>query len=144
MKSEKGITLMSVIVYVVSMVIVIAIISVITTYFYNNIGKIGENIDPSKEYTKFASFFTEEVNKKGNKVLDCNTSNKDSNYIVFTSGNQYTFQDNKVYQNKVKIAEGIKSMSFSYQITNNKEVVIVKYKLQDNVSEKTATFTLVQ
>ena len=34
MKSEKGVTLTSLIVYVIGMVMVISIVSVLTTYFY--------------------------------------------------------------------------------------------------------------
>ena len=44
MKSEKGVTLTSLIVYVIGMVMVISIVSVLTTYFYKNINLINDNI----------------------------------------------------------------------------------------------------
>ena len=53
MKSEKGVTLTSLIVYVIGMVMVISIVSVLTTYFYKNIKNVGADIDPIAEYTKF-------------------------------------------------------------------------------------------
>ena len=70
MKSEKGITLVSVIIYVIAMLIIVTVVSVITSYFYKNInvGTLKENLN--QEYTKFNSFFIEEVNRKGNKIIE--------------------------------------------------------------------------
>ena len=68
MKSEKGVTLTSLIVYVIGMVMVISIVSVLTTYFYKNIKNVGADIDPIAEYTKFNSYFTNEINK--NKIKE--------------------------------------------------------------------------
>lgn len=70
MKSEKGITLVSVIIYVIAMLIIVTVVSVITSYFYKNIntGSLKENLN--QQYTKFNSFFIEEVNKKGNKIVE--------------------------------------------------------------------------
>ena len=74
MKSEKGITLISLIIYVIALTIVIGIIAVISGYFYKNIATTSENVEPMVEYTKFNSFFSEEVNYRGIKVLDCKTT----------------------------------------------------------------------
>ena len=63
MKTEKGVTLISVLVYVIAMVIVIAVISALTGYFYSNVDINTESQDISKQYTKFNSFFTEDINK---------------------------------------------------------------------------------
>ena len=40
MKSEKGVTLSSLIIYVIAMVIVVSIIAVMTKYFYGNVNKL--------------------------------------------------------------------------------------------------------
>lgn len=144
MKSEKGITLISLIVYVVAMAITIAIISVVTTYFYNNVNLIGKTLDPAKEYTKFNSFFSEEVNKKGTKVLECNNGTSEgTNYILFSDGTQYTFKNENVYKGKVKIAEGIANMKFSSIIKNGKEAIIVEYTLKGDTTLKKQTYTLI-
>ena len=116
MKSEKGITLISLIIYVIALTIVIGIIAVISGYFYNNIATSSEDIEPMVEYTKFNSFFSEEVNEKEIKVLDCKTTTDstgkiDTSYIVFDNGVQYTYiSENKgIYRNKVKIARGVEN-----------------------------------
>ena len=135
MKNEKGITLVSLIIYVIAMSIVIGIIAVISGYFYKNVADTSENIEPMVEYTKFNSFFSEEVNEKGIKVLECKTANNEdgsinTSYIVFDNGVQYTYiSGNKgIYRNKVKIARGIDECTFEYKEENDKNIVNVSFK----------------
>lgn len=135
MKSEEGITLISLIIYVIALTIVVGIIAVISGYFYDNIDTSSEDIEPMVEYTKFNSFFSEEVNYVGIKVLDFNTTKNeqgkvDTSYIVFDNGVQYTFiAENKgIYRNKVKIARGIDECTFDYNIEDEKNIVYVTFK----------------
>ena len=60
---------------------IISIISVFTTFFYNNVDEIGKEVDPSQEITRFNSFFVSDINKSNISVLECN---KDQNYIIFS------------------------------------------------------------
>lgn len=138
MKSEKGITLISLIIYVIALTIVIGIIAVISGYFYKNIATTSENVEPMVEYTKFNSFFSEEVNYRGIKVLDCQSTTGDNgkietSYIVFDNGVQYTYiSGNKgIYRNKVKIARGIDNCSFEYKVEEGKDIVNVNFKAKD-------------
>ena len=100
MKSEKGVTLISLTIYIIAMTIVIGVISLVSTFFYKNTKSSSNQIDPMTEYTKFTNFFTEEVNHKGIQILEC----KD-NYVVFDDGVQYTYipENRGIYRNKVKI-----------------------------------------
>lgn len=140
MKSQKGITLISVTIYIIVMVIVVAMVSVISSYFYSNIHGASDTIDPLTEYTKFNSFFTDEVNHSNIKVLECG---ENGNYIVFDNGVQYTFvSENKgIYRNKVKICKEVESCTFDYQIQNGKNVVVVKLKIGTD-KERNVTYTL--
>ena len=144
MKSEKGMTMLSVIVYVVALVIVVGVISMVTTYFYNNIDTIGRNIEPSQEYVKFNSFFTSDINGKNNKVLECGENTPEETYIVFKNGEQYTYDagSKAVYRNKVKICEAIESITFTYAIESSKEVVKVSLKMTGNENATNMTYTL--
>ncbi len=138
MKSEKGVTLISLTVYIIVMVIVIAMVSVVSTYFYNNTRSASDAITPTTEYTKFNSFFSEEVNHRNIKVVECKTD-----YIVFDNGVQYTFiPENKgIYKNKVKIASEVESCNFQYTVSNGKEVVKVNLKIGEDY-QKEVTYTL--
>ena len=95
MKSEKGITLISLTIYVIAMTIVVGVVAIISTFFYSNMMDSSQDIDPITEYTKFNSFFSDEVNHSNIKVLECSTTTDGQNYIVFDNGIQYTFIQEK-------------------------------------------------
>ncbi len=138
MKSQKGITLISLTVYIIVMVIVVATLTIISNFFFSNMKTASKNINPLTEYTKFTTFFTDEVNHSNIKVLDCQ-----NDYVVFDNGVQYTFvKDNKgIYRNKIKICRNVQSCNFAYEIKNGKSVVTVAIQMED-IDEKTVTYTL--
>lgn len=74
MKSQKGITLISLTIYVIALAIVVGVVAIISTFFYKNVNSVDDNVNPVTEYTKFNSFFTDEVNRNGIKVLECGTT----------------------------------------------------------------------
>lgn len=141
MKSEKGVTLTSLIIYVIGMVMVISIVSVLTTYFYRNIKNVGTNINPITEYTKFNSYFTNEINKNNIKILDCANGEK-QNYIAFDDGVQYTFvkSNEGIYQNEAKICKGITDCTFEQKMENGNEIINVKITIGEK--EFTNKYTL--
>lgn len=132
MKKENGITLTSLIIYVIGMVIVVTTVSTLTTYFYKNIDINSTNNDTT-QYTKFTSVFLEEINKGQNEVIEAKTileSDKKVSYIIFSDGNQYTFkEENKsIYKNQVKICENIDNCEFSYKYQDSQYIVQVQLK----------------
>lgn len=137
MKNEKGVTLISLTVYVIVMAIVVGVLAIITTFFYKNTIDI-KDIDPITEYTTFNSFISDEVNHSSIEVLECK-----NNYIVFNDGVQYTFiEANKgIYRNKVKICSGIEKCSFEVGVENGNTVVRVEFKAEGQ-SKKNMSYTL--
>ena len=149
MQNEKGVTLISVTIYIIVMLIIVAVITVLTSYFYRNIDINSVSQDLNGQYTKFNSYFTEEVNKRGNKLLEIGeTENENGNgtqkYIIFSSGNQYTYiPENKgIYMNQVKIAENITGCDFTSNKEENGKTTITVTIQGDNFERKT-TYTLV-
>lgn len=149
MQNEKGVTLISVIIYVIVMLIIITVITVLTSYFYRNIDINSVSQDLNQQYTKFNSYFTEEVNKKGNELIEIGeTENKSGNgiqkYIIFSSGNQYTYipENEGIYINQVKIAENITACDFTSNIEANGKTTITVVIEGNNFKEET-TYTLV-
>ena len=141
MKSERGITLISVTVYIIAITILIGVITVISRYFYTNTKSVSQSIDPVTQFTKFNTFFSDEVNHENIKVLECNTDEGSGNsYIVFDNGVQYTFIKNNIllkifvnkkYRNKVKICDVVENCTFSQTIKNGKSVVNVLFAVKD-------------
>ncbi len=148
MKAEKGITLISVTIYIIVMLIIVSVISVITSYFYKNVDINSANENLNKQYTKFNSYFVQEVNKKGNKLLEIGeTENSSGNgiqrYIIFLNGNQYTYiSENKgIYMNKIKIAENITDCTFTSRENNGKTTITVT--IEGEGFKKETSYTLV-
>lgn len=137
MKSEKGITLISLTVYVIVMTIVIAVVAIITTFFYKNIREVRTDIDPITEYTTFNSYFSDEVNHANLKILECQ-----SNLVAFNNGVQYMYiPENKgIYRNKVKICSNIDQCIFSEDIKNGKSIVKVQFRAGSQ--NRTIVYTL--
>ena len=137
MKSQKGITLVSLIVYVFVMSIVVGIIAVVTGTFMKSLQNANFYNDPIAEYTAFNSYFTEEVNHKGIEITDCQ-----DDYIVFDNNVQYSFvaENRGIYRNKVKICWDIDSCTFSQSEKNGKKVVTVEFKAGSQ--DRTTTYTL--
>ena len=61
MKNDKGITMISLITYIIGLTIVLALIATLTSFFYENISAKDVNSDTT-QYTKFSSIFLEEIN----------------------------------------------------------------------------------
>ncbi len=133
MKSQKGVTLISLTIYIIAMTIVIAVLSRVTMFFYNNTTDI-RDIDPITEYTTFNSHFSEEVNTPNIKILECGTD-----YIVFDNGSQYTFvsENSAIYRNKAKICKDIIQCSFEEgKNENGKTTVKVTIKVKNDTTNR--------
>lgn len=141
MKSQKGITILSLTVYVIVFAIVIGIISTITSFFYKDVKGIIVDINPITEFTTFNSYFVDEVNHNNLKVTQCGSENN-QNYIVFSNGVQYTYVSaNKgIYKNKIKICRDISGCTFEQKIEEGKTIITVK--LQAGNEEKVINYTL--
>ena len=116
MKSNKGITLTSLVIYVIAMVIVVTTVSTITSYFYKNIDNVNTGTDSSMTYTEFNMYFTKEINTKENYPVLVSDG---ADYIVFSkTGNQYTFKNSSIYRNQVKICDNIENCTFKMSKTD--------------------------
>ena len=68
MKSERGVTLISIIIYVIASTVIVLIVGRIITYFYRNINDYTAENKALSEYIKINTYFTDEINTKGNVV----------------------------------------------------------------------------
>lgn len=111
MKSNKGITMSSLVIYVIAMSIVVATIATLTSYFYNNMDELDSDTNSSIAYTELNTYLSKEINLKENYPLLAEETSSD--YIIFLkTGNQYTFKNGAIYQNQVKICGNIAACSF--------------------------------
>lgn len=140
MKSERGVTLVSLIVYVIAMLITVTVVTIVTSYFYKNVDIEPEKYTYFSEFTKIETYFAEEANIEENKVLQVSSPVSDSitqQYLALSSGNQYTYiKNNKaIYKNNVKIASGVEKCEFQNMYKNGKEAIKVTVKIQEKEKE---------
>ena len=107
MKSEKGITLISLVIYIILLTLVLAFLSTVSNHFNDSLKVLGELGKNMPSYNKFNMYFIEDV-KNNNDIYYI-----DSKKIVFDDGTVYTYQNNKIYRNKIKICDNIPVISFS-------------------------------
>jgi hypothetical protein len=138
MNRESGLTTTSLIIYIIAMMIVIGIVATITSFFYTNINLLSNNSDNISEITKFHMYFLDETTKKDNEILQINDDS-----ITFASGNTFTFQDNSIYLNYIKICEDIYNLQFSTTKVNSKTVINVLITIgESNEYTKTTQYVL--
>lgn len=128
MRSERGVTLTSIMIYVLALTVVVLTIGRITLYFYRNVNKLDSNAIAEEEYTKFNSYFTYEINVENNEIKSCETLEDGTSYIIFSlTGNQYTYKNGSIYMNKNKINNNIQACEFKY----NENIITVNMKINE-------------
>lgn len=133
MKKEKGITLVSLVVYIVVMTIVIGVMSSIISNFYKNTDAVQGNVEEIVKFSKFNNYFLKEVKTKDNKVDSISTD-----YILFTSGNSFSISDNVIYYNNLEICDEVKSM----EITAGADETIINVKISFNNFNKSINYKI--
>ncbi len=68
MESQKGITMMSLVIYVSSFLIIAGIIAALTTFFYNNTALIDSQTYSAAEYNKINAYLVKESEEKDNRI----------------------------------------------------------------------------
>lgn len=118
MNNQKGVTLVSLVLYVIVMLIVLGVLSSILNNFYKNNGDMEESTEEILRFNKFNTYFLKEVKTKDNKVDNIN-----NNYILFKSGNSFSLSNGIIYYNDIAICKDVK------------EFVIQKGKDGDGIDE---------
>lgn len=134
MKSEKGITLISLIIYMIVMCLVVSMLAIFSDLFYSNTNYLKENSKYMSEYNKFNMYFIEDI--KNNKNLLTIENNK----IEFEDGTVYNYKsdsDYSIYRNKVKICTNIAYCKFTQTeetINNTTKKIINVYMIINGTS----------
>ena len=107
MKSEKGVTLTALVAYITVFMIILTIMTTISAYFYGNVNEIKNSHKYVSEYNKFSMFFI--VDAKRNTDITSISSSR----LEFADGTVYTYKNNAIYRNDLRIAKYVKSFAFT-------------------------------
>lgn len=112
-KKQKGITLISLIIYLIAMTMLIAVIANISRSFYKNMSQFSVNNELEIKIEKFNTFFLKHVNTSSISVASCTENN-----ISFSDGSNFIYQNDAIYyktsDKNIKICDDILDIEFKY------------------------------
>ena len=100
MKNNRGITLTSLVIYVIVLMIVIALLSNLSGYFFNNINQITKNEASEEQYLRLTSFITKDINSD-NLIFVKDGTEVGKQYLMFKfkdgTTHQYIYYNKTIY-----------------------------------------------
>ena len=143
MKNNRGITLLSLIVYIIIFALIIGVMTTISSFFYGNTKEIINEPKHISEFNKFTMFFAIDVKNYEQATVSNNT-------IKFSEDLVYKYENNCIYRNDLLIAQNILDCKFSlntpYKVNSvTKNIVNVYMKIgqsEDKCFEENIDFTL--
>lgn len=144
MKSQKGITMASLGVYIVVSIIVVATLATIMANYKNSIKTMDNDAEYLSEYNKFNLYFLEEVKKPENSSMEransIGTKENEYNSIKFKTGNEFMYKIkeeilylNKSTGEKIKLIKNVKKCTFEFNDidheANGKNVIRVNIQI---------------
>ena len=115
-KSERGITLSALMLYIVVFMIIISTMTIISTSFFNGLDKVMDTPKYVSEFNKFVMFFVTDVK-------NYNEADVTSDTIIFKNGPIYEYKNNTIYRNDVEIANSIINCTFTPKQYNVNTVI---------------------
>ena len=129
MKGEKGVTLVSLMMYLIALSILIGISSTMIGYFYKNSDNITFSSSSNQEYTRVLQYMTDDVNS--GIVEEATVKNSGNLLSIRLKDNivhQYIFSNKKIYfinkyddgeneeeiKTQICIASNVNTCSFTY------------------------------
>lgn len=151
MKSNKGITLLSLVVYICVFLIVIAVVANISSFFYKDITTMDAETTSDYEYNKLNLYLLEETKKQGNRIVSIRNGNMDS--VEFSSGIIFIRpeESNKIYlveqgnDKKILLCDNVNNVNneaiFTKKIENGRTILQVKFEVASLSSEGKTSFS---
>lgn len=99
MKSNRGITLTSLVIYVIGLVIVIVVMGNFTGFFYKNLEYTTMSQNSNEQYSRFLSYITKDANSDNLIYVQSGVQNVDCVIFRFSDGteHQYITKNEKMY-----------------------------------------------
>ena len=99
MKSNKGVTLTSLVIYVVGLVIIVGLMSTFNGYFNKNLNEVVIKQNSQEQYSKFLSYLTKDVNSENLIYVKSGVNSQDCIIFKFNNGeeHQYIYQNDSIY-----------------------------------------------
>ncbi len=115
MINNRGITMISLIIYIIVITFILSGLTAITTSFYKNVNEVDQGSESAVSFSKFNMYFLNDIKEEKAKIEDV-TSNGKSITLSFTRGNSkqtvtYKLLSGSIYRDKVKICDKVKDLN---------------------------------
>ena len=144
MKEEKGITLITLTIYIIILTIVLELVALFNGNLFPQIKKLNNGNVSAEEFNKFNVSFVKDI--KEAKTATVESSAHDVT-ITLSSGVHYyyVYNDEAIYREKVKIAKNISVFTANYSTQSSKNIIaihIVTGHEEDKQFEKTINYVM--
>jgi len=129
MKKQNGITMMSLLIYIMAFVTIIGVLSSITVFFNNNTKDINMQTASNSEYNKFNLYMLEYTENDYN-VSKISEENTDIPFVTFSNGvssNTFVLLENILYFNQIKLCENVDEFKIKKDIAENGKDILKTY-----------------
>lgn len=153
MKDNRGITLTSLIIYIIALMIFVGTMATITKYFYKNFKEITINDKETKEYTELTKFLSQDINSK--KIENTFINDRDNqetptgHELIFKlndlSTHRYKLKDNTIYYTEIQNNTATKDItlcnevnSCTFSLGENQNTITVSIEFEGGTHYTTA------
>ena len=144
MKNQSGLTIISLLIYIIVLTVVIGTLATVQKYFYRNIDETQISSQTSEEHARFVTYLTDDINS--GKIEDVEVSSDYTRlFLNDYSAIEYRVQNNTIYKivilNKkvdkiIPLCKNIQTSNFTF----NEGVLTTTLNI--NGSIKTNTFKI--
>jgi len=125
LKSEKGVTLLGLIIYVTTFICITGVVGIISNFFYSNTKILDQTTTDAAQFTKLQLYIANEFETKKSHVVSSTLDDGiGENYeiIEFSSGNRLILHQNHIFYNKIKICENVMDFKTKIETVNGKNI----------------------
>lgn len=140
LKSEKGVTLLGLIVYVTTFICVTALVGVVSNFFYSNTSVLDETTADASQFTKLQLYIANEFETKRSTVVDTTLDDSiadEYEFIEFSSGNKLIYHQGYIFYNKINICNNVQDFKVKIEPAANNKSVLKIYIVFGNMSYTT-------
>ena len=147
LNSNKGITLASLVIYIIVLMIVVALMSNFSGYFYKNLNIITIKEESDEQFTRLLAYLTKDLNQENIRLVKCGQDD-DIKYIIIkleeNVEHQYLYNNNTIYyvdkdkEKKICLCDSVNSCEFIYKNT----YLTLNIKIDDKYYLKTISVNI--
>lgn len=122
MRSQKGITLTAVAIYIIIFIAIVGLLISLSNYITSNMQNANKQLMSAEDFNKFNTEFVGDVKQS----VDATIVNSSNNIqIILSNGVNYNYisEEKAIYKNHVKLANNIAIFNAEKDIINNKKVI---------------------